>query len=350
METPVRVVHYLNQFFGGIGAEEHANTPVQVRDGPVGPGRALQQMLGESGSVVATIICGDNYFVEETEAASQTVREALERIQPSVVVSGPAFDAGRYGMACGLISGLATELGIPSVTAMHPDNSGIVVYGKDMIAIPTGVDAAEMQAVLKDVAGLAIRLGRGNELGPADEEGYLPRGYRRIVNRDKSGAERALEMLTAYVHDRPFTTEIPIRAYEAIPAPAPIANIREATIAMVSSGGIVPRSNPDHQVSSRAENYFKYPIEGIDELSVDDWISVHGGFNTVYLNTKDPNYALPLRYARRMEAQGEFKSLYHTCFTTAGTGCAVSVAQRMGAGIAGELRDAGVDAVLMVAT
>ena len=30
MEKPVRVVHYLNQFFGGIGGEERAQTPLEV--------------------------------------------------------------------------------------------------------------------------------------------------------------------------------------------------------------------------------------------------------------------------------------------------------------------------------
>ena len=47
METPVRVVHYLNQFFGGIGGEEHANTRYGCATA-VGPARALQQLLGES--------------------------------------------------------------------------------------------------------------------------------------------------------------------------------------------------------------------------------------------------------------------------------------------------------------
>ena len=37
----MRVVHYLNQFFGGIGAEEQAGMGLEVRDGAVGPGRAL---------------------------------------------------------------------------------------------------------------------------------------------------------------------------------------------------------------------------------------------------------------------------------------------------------------------
>ena len=36
----MKVLHYLNQFFGGIGGEEHANEPARLVDGAVGPGRA----------------------------------------------------------------------------------------------------------------------------------------------------------------------------------------------------------------------------------------------------------------------------------------------------------------------
>ena len=43
----MRVVHYLNQFFGGIGAEEQAGVGLEARDGAVGPGKLLEQLLGE---------------------------------------------------------------------------------------------------------------------------------------------------------------------------------------------------------------------------------------------------------------------------------------------------------------
>ena len=48
MNRPLRVVHYVNQFFAGIGGEEQAHVGVSVRDGAVGPGRALQQSLGDA--------------------------------------------------------------------------------------------------------------------------------------------------------------------------------------------------------------------------------------------------------------------------------------------------------------
>src|SRR5581483_1314242 len=103
----ITVAHYLNQFFGGIGGEERANEPIQVRQEAIGPGRLLQRELGSEGRVVATIIGGDNYMNEQLEVALGTIRAALQDLRPSVVVAGPAFDAGRYGLACGEVCKLA---------------------------------------------------------------------------------------------------------------------------------------------------------------------------------------------------------------------------------------------------
>ncbi len=39
----MRIVHYLNQFFGGLGGEEQAGAALEIRDGAVGPGKLLEQ-------------------------------------------------------------------------------------------------------------------------------------------------------------------------------------------------------------------------------------------------------------------------------------------------------------------
>ena len=296
------------------------------------------------------MISGDNYFVEESDPASASAREALVKWEPYVLVCGPAFDDGRYGLACGLMSRIAREMGIPAVAAMHPDNTGVLVHGKEMITIPTGIEVTEMAGIAEKLATLALKLGSRVALSPAKQEGYLPTGLRKPVQEEKRGAARAVDMLADYLHGRTFESEIRLGSYEEITSAPPVENLKEKTIALVSSGGIVPRGNPDHQVSSRAEKYYKYSIEGSDELTVDEWLSVHGGFNTTYLNTKDPNYAMPLRYARAFESQGAFKYLHPTFFTTVGTACAVTAAKNMGKGIARELKAESVDAVLMVAT
>ncbi|HSE85668.1 MAG TPA: glycine/betaine/sarcosine/D-proline family reductase selenoprotein B, partial [Candidatus Binatia bacterium] len=93
----MRVVLYLNQFFGGIGAEEQAGTPLEVRDGAVGPGKLLEQLLGEGAEVVMTLVCGDNYAVEHEEELVTTVLEKVREKGADLFVAGPCFEAGRYG-------------------------------------------------------------------------------------------------------------------------------------------------------------------------------------------------------------------------------------------------------------
>jgi len=64
-----RVVCYINQFFGQIGGEKAAEVGFSVTEGPIGPAVLVQSELGDFGDVVATIICGDNYFADKPETA-----------------------------------------------------------------------------------------------------------------------------------------------------------------------------------------------------------------------------------------------------------------------------------------
>ena len=122
----LRIVHYVNQFFGQEGGEEKAGLGFLVKEGPVGPGLALQKALGERGRVIATIVCGDNYFAEHVEKASEEAVRLIMPFKPDLLFAGPAFEAGRYGIACGAICKIVQErLAIPVVTGMFETNPGV---------------------------------------------------------------------------------------------------------------------------------------------------------------------------------------------------------------------------------
>lgn len=350
MDRPARILHSLNQFFGGLGGEEQAYAPVQARDGAVGPGRALQAVLGADGLVAGTLIAGDNAFTEDLERCRAAVSEVLDRYRPDVVIAGPAFDAGRYGLACAEVCRVAQARGIVAVTGMHPENPGVLTYRRNVWAVATGASSAEMAPALARMARLALRLLRGEEPGPAAEEGYVPRGVRRPVQHDKPGYERAVEMLTARLAGRPYVSEMLLTSYDTVPPAPPVKDLGRAVVGLVSSGGLVPRGNRDRLVGARAEQFFRYAIDGLPALTVDAWESVHGGFSTVILNNKNPNYAMPLGIVRALEAEGAIGGVYPHFFSTTGNGTAVSAARRMGSEIARELRERRVDGVLLVAT
>jgi glycine reductase len=344
----VRVVHYLNQFFGGLGGEEHAQAPLEVREGPVGPGRLLQQILGAGATVVATLVCGDDYVAEREEVAGASMREALARYAPDLVLAGPAFDSGRYGLGCALACRVARSLGIPAVTAMHPDNAAIITHRRDLLAVPTGLDPSAMRDIVGRMAALGLKMVRGEPLGSALEEGYIPRGVRKLVVKDRVGYERAVEMLLARVTGRPFVSEIQVQHYDRVAPAAPVPDLSRAVIGIVVSTGIVPRGNPDRLPGARALTAGRYSIDRLPKLDVGDWESAHGGFNTKILNTEGPDYALPLRTLRALEAEGVIGGIYPWFYSTVGNQTAVGPAREIGQRAAAEFRDAGVAAALQV--
>jgi betaine reductase len=350
MVSHVKVVHYLNQFFGGIGDEEQANSPVEARQGVVGPGRALQQVLGGDGTVVATIIAGDNYVVEETDAAMQSVREILRQYRPDVVIAGPAFEAGRYGLACAEICRQAQAQGLPAVTGMFPDNPGVLAYRQNIICVPTGESVSEMVPALGTMSALAVKLARGGALGTAAEEGYLPRGIRKPLMREKTGAQRAADILKARLENQPYVTEVYLKEYDVVAPPEPLRRLEDATFALLTTGAVIPKGNPDNMPTRMATTFYRYSIEGLNDLPIGEWESIHAGFNTAFINTQNPNYAMPVKAARVLESTGEIGALLPYFISTPGVATAVNDSRRFGTEVAEELHEAGVDAALLVAT
>jgi glycine reductase len=343
------VVHYLNQFFGGIGGEEHANAPLHVQQGPVGPGRVLEQVLGNGGQVAATIVCGDNYFSEQREKALDSLVEGLKESRPDMVVAGPAFDAGRYGLACGAVCKAAQDMGIPAVGGMHPENPGALTFGREAIIVPTGASPAEMRQAMSAMSRLAVKLGSGEELGPAEAEGYLPRGIRRVGMRREPGYVRAVDMLVDKLNGRPFKTEVPVYLPDQVAPAPPVDDIRSATIALVTTGGLVRKGNPDRQVPANARRFYRHSVKELQSMSGRDWEAFHSGYFNGIVN-QNPNYILPLCFMRDLEREGAIASVYPWIYALPGVSTPVMYARQLGSDIARELREDGVDGCILVAT
>ena len=349
MAKPLRVVHYVNQFFAGLGGEEAANRAVEVRREPVGATRGLIAELGDRASVVATIVGGDNYMNDERESARAAVDQALRELKPDVVIAGPAFEAGRYSLACAEVCRVAAAQGIAAITAMHPAAPAAAMYRRELLIVPTGSTAADMPRVLPQLARLALKIARGQALESAEIEGYLPRGVRKAAMRGAPGFLRAFDMLEAKLGGRPFTSEIPYQAPESVAPAAPIVDLRRAEIALVTTGGLVPKGNPDGQTSGNAQKYFRYPIEKLERLQPGEWEAYHAGYFTHLVNS-NPNYVLPLGYLRELHRQHLVGPLHPYAYTLPGVSTPVATSKRLGEGIAAQLREGQVGGCILVST
>ena len=152
----MRIAYYLNQFFAGVGAEEKAGMPLESREGAVGPGKLFDQLIGGDAKVVLTLVCGDNYAVENQEQMIAAAVEKIRLADADVLIAGPCFQAGRYGMAAGaLCSAVQSQLNIPVLAAMSEENPGTDLYREMMYIVDSGVNAANMREAVRKMADLA---------------------------------------------------------------------------------------------------------------------------------------------------------------------------------------------------
>ena len=350
MAEKIRVIHYLNQFFAQIGGEDKAHIGPGFREGPTGPGRALQQTLAEHGEIVATLFCGDNYFAAHSEDANEELLRQMARFNPQLLIAGPAFESGRYGVACGAICQAAQErFGIPTVAGMDEENPGAALYCKKVYIINSGDSVVRMLPTLQRMAALGLKLLHGARLGTPEEEGYIPRGIKRNTFAAKPPAKRAVDMLLAKIHGAPFQSEIAAPKFHHIKPAAAIRDLSAAVIALVTDGGLVPEGNPERMEPGRPTRFATIPIEGLDRLDPKEFDVVHSGYDTALAN-QDPHRVVPLDVMRELERQGVIGKLHASIHATGGAHAAVENATRIGQGIAERLKSAGVNGVILTST
>ncbi len=343
----MRVVHYLNQFFGGLGGEEVANAPPEVRDGAVGPGRLLERVLGPDSQVVKTVICGDNYAAENPDVLKEFVLKEVTACKASLFVAGPCFEAGRYGAAAGaLCVDVGAEIGIPAVTGMALENPGVDLYRQKLYIVDSGESVSAMEATLSKMAAIAAKLSAGQEMGAPTDDGYIPRGILRDGFVEKSAAERMVEMLYAKTQGAAFESELTVTTFPSVPAPPPVIDISKARVAIVTDGGVVPQGNPDNIAHTAATTWGSYDISKDDDLKGEDYEVAHRGYDTRYVR-QDPDRMVPVDVMRELESEGVVGKLHDQFISTSGLANPLANSRRLGQEIAQKLKDSGVDAVIL---
>jgi glycine reductase len=346
----MKVIHYLNQFFGGIGAEEQAGVGLEFRDGAVGPGKLLEQLLGDGAQVSMTIVCGDNYAVEHQDEVTAAVLQKVKDTHADLFAAGPCFDAGRYGMSAGALCAAVQEhLGIPAIAAMSEENPGVDLYRETLHIVDSGTNAARTRDVIAKMANLGTKLVAKEKIGLPAEESYLPRGLLRDQLVEKRAATRMVDMLLAKMKAEKFESEMTPTSFAPVPMPAAIKDMSKAKVMMITDGGLVPKGNPDQIQGTAATNFGAYDIAGHDDLRGEDYEVSHGGYDTRFVQ-QDPHRLVPLDALREMEKNGVIGKLHDEFLSTCGRSNPLSNTRRLGREMAAKAKREGVDAVILTST
>jgi len=354
-QKKLRVVHYLNQFFGQVGGEEKATAGFVVKEGPVGPGLALQKGLGDRAEIVATVICGDDFFAGNPDKNAEEGLKLVASYQPDLFFAGPAFAGGRYGVACGaMCKAVNGELGIPVITGMYEENPGVDIYRKYAFICKAPNSARGMAEVIGNMTRLAFRLISSEKetriltqenLPKPEEYYYFSRNLLRNAYCDKSIAERAVEKLVAKLQGKPFESEVNPPRFEKVPPPAPIKDPSKCEIALISDGGLVPKGNPDGLATRSNLKWGAYDIEAIFR----EYEVAHAGYFNDHVLAR-PERLVPFDVMRDLVKEGKVGKLHRTFFSTSGN-CTVSKrCGEMGEEMGAEIKKRDVAAAILTST
>ncbi len=345
-----KAILYVNQFFAGIGGEDTADLEPIIKEEKIGPALALSKYL--DADITHTVYCGDNYMASNTEEAIETIIEMLKPLDFDIFLAGPAFQAGRYGVACGNIcKAVKKEFDVPVVTSMNEENPGVEMFKKDMIITKGGKSGAKMRQDTKSMALVANAYLKGDRPGPAEEFNFFERGVRDQIWLDPpvTAARRGVEMLIKKLNGQAYQTELPIPKKDVVPIAEPIEDLTKARIAIVNTGGIVPVDNPDRIQSASATRWGRYDGSKMERLESGVFKTIHAGFDPAAADA-DPNVIVPWDVMKDMEKEGVYGSLHPYFYSTVGTGTTQAEASRMGIEIYEKLKEDNVDGVLLVST
>jgi glycine reductase len=234
---------------------------------------------------------------------------------------------------------------------MHEENPGTREIGRHVFVLQTGASAASMEACVRLYALLIDKLLAG-EQGAVDKfraEYCLAIPRRFTARTDRPDYVRAVDLLARKLGGGSYESEIPRVESKPHVIPNLAVNMTDATLALVTEGGLVPKGNPDRLESTRGSKYLKYSIGERDDLECGEFEAMHTGYDTAIVN-QDPDRIVPLDAMRQLEKCRRFRKLHDHYFVTTGTGAMPSKMEDLGKGIAAELADVGVNGVILTAT
>lgn len=342
-----RVVCYINQFFGQIGGEEKADVGFMVKNEPVGPALLFQRLLKDECEIVGTIICGDNYFAGNIEAAREEGLALVKQLNPDLFIAGPAFNAGRYGISCGnMASVVGKELNIPTVTGMYPENPAVDLFRKDTYIVKTEILSSKLRKAAPVMASIGLRLLKGEHIGSAASEGYIKRDIILNEEQDKNAAQRAVEMVLAKIKGEPIESELLPPVFDNVKPAPKVDDLSKVRLALVSDGGLIPEANPDKLKPNGSTTWGHYDWE---QLMEEKHFVIHSGYDGTWV-LENPNRLFPVESLKKRVEEGTLGYLEPEVYVACGNCASVAASKAEGEQIAKALVDKQINAVILTST
>ena len=174
----MKIVHYINQFFAGVGGEDAAGTgPVDPRRSRSDPGGRLAAVLGDGARDRRDRRLRRRLRVRARRVRRQRSSSRRAPAAPSCSSPGRPSRAAATALRARGSPPRRRAAGLPALAAMHPDNPGLAEAGGAPV-IESAETARGMRPSLDRLAAAVVKLaarrgadrrGRTRRDGPADQ-------------------------------------------------------------------------------------------------------------------------------------------------------------------------------------
>ena len=133
----MKIIMVYDQIQAGKGIKDDHDLPLGALKDAVGPAVMMEPFLKKvDGRVVACLYCGDGFYEAQEAEVERKMCAMVKKLQPDVVICGPAFNYLGYGrMAARIAAAIGKETGVPAFAAMSKENEETIAAYKDQVHI-----------------------------------------------------------------------------------------------------------------------------------------------------------------------------------------------------------------------
>lgn len=126
-----------DQGLAGAGGKSNPNQELAIAKGGIGSALMLKPHFDKvSANIVATLYCGNEYFLKNEKEVIIKMTKMVEKIKPDMVVCGPCFNFEDYAlMSAEIAKSIEENTDINVIAMMSKENETTINNFKDKIDI-----------------------------------------------------------------------------------------------------------------------------------------------------------------------------------------------------------------------
>lgn len=166
----MKIIMILDQIQSGLGTKDDTMLPLGGKKEAIGPAVMMAPLLKEvDGHVIACLYCGNGTYLANPEEVSRKLCAMVSKLQPDVVVCGPAFNFADYAGMCARVAADINETtAYKAFAAMSEENTETIEAYKNKVAIVKTPKKGGMG--LNDALGNICRLAKAQYDGEDTKE------------------------------------------------------------------------------------------------------------------------------------------------------------------------------------